>query len=197
MRFVFKENKKPLFQCQLVCKQCAHINPLTKIRCRNRVCIGLDVCWLHLFYNDHLRIKPSNIAGGGKGVFALVPNLPIFKQRSKNEIIFRKNDFILEYIGEYTNQDILQNRYGDYTAPYAISTEDNETIDSACERGVASMINHASQTKSNAFFEFDELNKKVIVRATKIIRNGDEILVNYGKNYQFFEKNVSHTTKYK
>ena len=48
----------------------------------------------------------------------------------------------------------------------------NRYIDSACVRGVGSLINHA-----NARFSLGR--DRVVVRATKIIRQGQEILINY------------------
>jgi SET domain-containing protein len=130
----------------------------------------------------------SNVAGAGKGLFALS------KQDPDNAILFRTGDIVIEYDGESVSHNQLDRRYGDYTAPYALAQ--GITIeDAACRRGIGSIANHAHRKRdSNVRFSLSRSTGRFRLIATKPIRNGHEILSHYGNDYRFDEP-TSHTTR--
>lgn len=121
-------------------------------------------------------------------MFAMLPN------DNSNDIVFRKGDTIIDYVGEILNVDAVNARYGeDNTAPYTIQVGKDAFIDCACKRGVGSTTN-CNKGHHNATFSTNQRNQTAKLVATKNIRNGDEVFVSYGSDYRF-EENVSHTTK--
>ena len=105
--------------------------------CHNICVIGEQYCWIHLLWKKHLRIKPSNIHGGGKGCFA------VNKKVGDNAVIFHKDQDILGYDGEIVTKEVLQQRYGTDTAPYAVEVSKRRNIyeDGALDRSAMSCIN--------------------------------------------------------
>ena len=192
-QFTFKEddNKQPLFQCPLKQYQCKHTNPKTGKRCRIKQYIGFDLCWRHLQTDRHLKIKPSNIPHAGKGLFA-------YNGTDNNEVVFNGNqsrgDRIIAYNAEVISNEETIRRYGDYTAPYGAYIGKNQTEDASCLRSAGSLANH--QTRSRANGKFYVYHGRFYLRATKNIRNGDEITVDYGEDYMLNEEGIQYETKY-
>ena len=122
-----------------------------------------------------------------------VPRLFALKRKGDDgEILFRKNDKIIQYYGERINKTTLDQRYGDYTAPYAIDIDGDPDHfeDAACQRGIGAIANHTTKAASNAILEVEKTSAakntwKVILRAKKNIYQNDEIFVWYGTQYQF------------
>jgi SET domain-containing protein len=140
---------------------------------------------MHLLRQRKLRIKESTIPGIGKGLFALD------KRAAGNAILFRRGEKIIVYDGEVVTQAQLQRRYGNFTAPYAIS-QGKFAEDSACRRGAGSLSNHAINT--NARLAFSRRTKKFMLIATKPIRNGAEIFCSYGRAYRHNDGLVHKTS---
>lgn len=184
MRFKFTSPTHS-YSCQLKCTQCSE-RTLRGARCRVRTCIGVPYCWHHLRVRK-LRIGPSTLPNAGKGLFAFDPTA------APNAIVFARDDTIIEYIGEIISKKRLDSRYGDYTAPYALQQSRNKISDAACERGVASLANTSSKTLINAKFYYERA--QLIMTAIKAIRNGQEIFVDYGKEYGLDEPNVKFSTR--
>ena len=189
--FRFYVNHAMTFECQLESQQCEGINRRGN-QCRNRCVIGTPKCWHHLLKENKVRIKPSQF---GKGLFAMDID------KGANEIVFKKNQTIVQYTGEIINRDELERRYGVHTAPYAVAKSDNEYIDSACSRGVGSLINHQQEARANCRFSYTR-NGGIQVKATKNIRNGQELYLNYNKGvargeqrYLFNEDGIEHSTR--
>jgi SET domain-containing protein len=142
-----------------------------------------------------LRVRPSTIPNAGKGLFAEDP------LRADREIIFRVGDYIIDYTGESINENQLEERYGEYTGPYAIEVRGRSNqrgglfIDAAAERGVGSLINHRARSSANSVFVVDYRANRARLRAVRPIRNGDEIFVSYGNQYQMNEPGASSRTK--
>ena len=194
MKFVFKVDGETRFQCKLKSHRCVETNNKGQ-RCRKNSVIGIPVCWIHLLSKKHLRIKNTTSIPQpkGKGLFALD------RKKGENDVIFKKGETIFAYEGEYIDKATLDERYGDFTAPYAVMVKKNRYIDSACERGVASLINHANNKKNvNAKFAVtrgkDKKASGIKVVAIKDINNDKEIFLDYGKDYQFDEDNVLFKT---
>ena len=177
--FTFKVNNSPKFLCDLKSEQCLDTKK-TGARCKCRAIIGYQYCHSHLMYKHKLKVKDSTIPGSGKGLFACDP------MTERNEIIFRPKDRIVIYGGEPLDQKELSKRYGEHTAPYALKTGRDRFLDGACRRGVGSLAN-TRRNRNNAAFSSKYL------KATKNIRNGQEIFASYGRSYKMTEP-TSHTT---
>lgn len=187
--FESKLEGETIFACMMTCQPCEGRNRDGSI-CKKTTCIGLDLCWIHLLREKKVRIKESLIPNAGKGLFALD------EKAGENAIVFKENQSITAYGGEVLTHDVLNQRYGDGNASYAIS-RGKYVEDAACKRGVGSLINHASlQKKPNARLSFNTRTKRFVIVANKNIRNGSEILVSYGKAY-LHNDNLSHKTSYK
>lgn len=192
MPYIFEFNDpvhRKDFRCQLQCVQCAQHKPNGQ-RCRGRTCIGTPYCWIHLLHRHHLRIKASNIPGAGKGLFVMS------KDHGQDDIVFRKDSVIIEYDGEKVTASELDRRYGEVrTAPYGLQ-EGDYVEDGACRRGVGTVANHGHPRRlSNArFYRSRQAPRVFRLKATRHIRNGREVLVDYGDDYTF-EKDVSHSTR--
>jgi hypothetical protein len=152
--------------------------------------IGLPYCWTHLLSEKNLRIKASTLPDAGKGLFAQ-------KKNAGTDIIFRKDDSIIQYQGQEIDGNQLQMRYDDFTAPYGIQLNKGKFEDGACKRGAGNLVNHASSSsgKVNAQFVIDTRRNRVVLKAIKNIRNDTEIFVNYGRDYGFNE-GTRYTTTY-
>ena len=193
--FTFYIHHHIRFRAQMLTKECI-CHSANHMRCRNKTVIGSPYCWVHLLYQRHLRIKDSNIHHAGKGLFALN------KDAGENEIIFRKGTNIIRYDGEIIDHQELNRRYGDFTAPYGIEISQNRFEDGALERGAGTLINHTTRDRANCKFIIsknnrdDTLNHKIVIRATKNIRNGQELLASYGGNYRLNEPQTDYRTAY-
>ena len=195
-KFIFKSPNRPTFECTLKSQRCiGKVNARSRKsrerstgRCKRRVVMGLQLCPTHLKSDAHLEIKPSTIAGAGSGVFA-------YNHDAETEIVFKPMQRISEYKGELITGKQLNERYGNFTAPYGMELSPDRFIDSACVRSYSSMVNHAPAKKSNARFSLSGDRKHVYLVATKRIRHGDEILINYGRSYKFNDPTEHMTVK--
>ena len=138
---------------------------------------GVKVLWPGKTIGDGLEVKASRIPGAGHGLFATTD--------------FLRNDVITLYEGEW----ISRKKAGDRSATHSRSIYRDLVIDGLkvpeIGRGGGSFINDPRTTSMyNAVLvsvDHPEIkNRKiskavgVYVRATKWIRPGDEIYVNYG-----------------
>jgi hypothetical protein len=197
LTFRFNGPDNAAFSCPLECSQCTALKADGN-RCTKRSCIGVPVCWMHLLKSNKLRIKDS--PHHGKGLFAQC------NTSGANDVVFRPGQEIVRYEGERVTQRVLDQRYGDSTAPYGVACNPENVRrrrgrgrggsrtfeDAACVRGVGSLANHGG-ARANA--ELACVNRRVVLRATADIRNGREVLVDYGDEYLFNEENTQHTTR--
>ena len=186
-KFLFKIDEETHFEANLHTHQCESVKE--GHRCGRNVIIGYTYCFQHLMMKKKLRIKQSTL-GDFQGLFCQDKLKP-----TDNNILFRAGDVITQYIGERLNRDELDQRYSDKTGPYAALLNDKgDTIDAALMRGVGSLSNHGNTAKNrNAMLEIRGQN--VYLKATKNIRNGSEILCNYGTSYDMNEEGVEFMTK--
>ena len=173
------------FSCQLESHRC-EANTRTGNQCRRRAVIGSSpaLCWNHLLKEKHLRIATSLLANAGKGLFAFDITKDV------GEIVFKRGDYIVEYGGEPITQDVLNQRYGIGTAPYGVEVKKGRSFeDGACRRGVGSHSNTFVRNQNARL----GIGRGGIVKlyATKVIRNGEEIYVGYGKAYKY----AGHVTR--
>jgi SET domain-containing protein len=184
-QFTFRVDGKKKFQCKVTSEQCTVIKP-DGSQCKRKCCIGSPYCYVHLLHNKHLRIKTSALENSGKGLFALD-----LKADGK-AIIFRKGSTIIEYEGEVIDDEELEDRYGPYTAPYAVKSKNDSNVDCACERGVGSNAN-TYPNHNNATFSINRKKNEVKIVATKHIHNDEEIFLSYGRSYKLNEPTESET----
>lgn len=185
--FTFKINNQVRYTTQVQSIQCED-HTKTGARCKRRCIIGSPYCCTHLAYNHHLKIKPSLIPNAGKGLFAVDP------LTNQNDILFRNKDTICEYRGEVINLATLNERYAPgkkNTAPYAVQLSANAYEDAAKIRGVGSLANK-SPNNSNATLSV--YRGRASLKATKNIRNGDEIYLSYGSDYRMDQPGVIYKT---
>ena len=185
----YNPNNTILFKQQLATERCIGTSKNNQ-RCRRLVTIGINRCFQHM---PDLKIKPSMINDAGKGLFAYN------NKRPNDAILFKPNDKIVDYLGDRIDNDELNARYGNDTAPYALKINNNLYIDPATRRGIGSLANKPDANNPNpslkqANAKFSIHNRNASLKATKNIRNNQEILTSYGNNYRIQDY---YTTKYR
>jgi len=158
------------------------------VRCKRNTVIGQEYCYSHRESILNLRIQDSTIANAGKGLFAV--GYP-------DKIIFKKDARICKYNGEVIDEEELDDRYGEFTAPYGIKLYNDLYEDAGVFRGIGAMANHSgNQRKINAKLSVGRDNRAQL-KAIKNIKGGQEIVVNYGNRYNFNEDVCTSTNRLK
>ena len=178
------------WSCALKQIQCLHT--VTQQRCKRITTYPLGYCWQHMKTDLNIRIGRTTMqdASGNRydfqGLFACDPN------QANGLPVFRKGNIIAPYIG--LEEKVEEKRYTeDETAPYMLKMR-GHTTDAACARGIGSFANTCSKKlnrncKTNAAFHEAGHANFPVIRATAMIRNGDEIFVSYGASY-FAQKSI-------
>lgn len=184
-----------IFECKVESLRCSD-QTKAGTRCKRQTVIGSPYCSTHLVYNHGLQIKQSTIPNAGKGLFAVDPR----KNAEENKVIFKSGQRIVVYHGERISEEELVERYSDKTGPYAVEVSnvgtpegEREYEDGACKRCIGSIAN----TKGRFSLCNARLAKhqgQIRVMATKNIRNGQEIFVWYGDEYELNEPGVEFAT---
>lgn len=179
---------------ELKCGQCTAVNE-DGIRCSRRVCVGKTMCWQHSRIKLHLKVDKSKIPNAGKGLFAIRTQKKGLTAEQLRKPVFKKGENIVKYRGEEVSKNQLDQRYGDWTAPYALQIGNGGPIvDAALDRGIAAMANHKPKSRANA-----KLSETGYIKAKKPILDGAEIYVTYGdqreKDAFKFEPQVKYSTK--
>jgi hypothetical protein len=187
----YSGNEPRLFRCDLKNERCHFVR--NGHQCRRICYIGLPYCFQHLPVAMHVKIQQSTIPNAGKGLFAFLPH------GQPNEVVFRNNDTIGEYSGEVLSNIQLVQRYTlQQTAPYGVYVSPHQFVDAACKRSTMSLINHGNNARANARFSITNTQpKRVLVKAIKNIRQGQEILINYGGQYGFNDGSRYYTKNYR
>ena len=188
--FHSKTDEDPYFNGKLHSMQCEAVKSNAQ-RCKNHTVIGQTYCHIHRKKMLHLQIKKSTIQDAGQGLFAY---------GEEGKIIFKKGERICMYNGQLLNNLELLRRYREETAPYAIELhkKDGEAQyeDAATRRGLGSLANHSrNKSKINARLSIGWGNRAQLI-ATKNIRSGVEILVDYGPDYEFDDDVCTSTNRY-
>jgi SET domain-containing protein len=179
------------FDGQLETHRCSYTH--NNKRCKNRVCIGLEYCFIHTRLKLHLKVQKSNIHQAGVGLFAFD------NTKEPNEIVFRRDTKICDYNGEIIDEEELNERYGNKTATYTVQINNTGRYeDGAVHRGIGTLINSPSGTrhKPNCRFSIGQDHYAHIV-ALKNIKNGEELFLSYGRQYKFHEENVETATNHR
>ncbi len=155
------------------CDRCNAITA-TNNRCKLRTCVRFPYCWIHLRSIDGLMVRASTIPGAGLGLFA--------NRR------FQRNHRITKYssheISRTANQD----------SDYVLKISANQFMDSESLRNYPGrFINSNANTGRPANARFaqgyqihrdNRYNLRWIsVYAIRRIEKGDEILIDYGDEY--------------
>eukprot|EP01031_Cornospumella_fuschlensis_P025540 gene25540-30837_t len=173
------------FRCKIHATQCTGTTK-QGARCKRKCIIGFEYCPAHMASTLKLAIRNSTLDGAGKGLFA-------FDRAARpDDVVFRDGDRIARYNGQLINAQQLQDRYGGYTAPYGVQVNTRQVIDCACKRGVGSLGN-TRPAANNATLSVNTRDKTASVKATRTIRNGQEVFISYGCAYRFDDE-TSHRT---
>ena len=123
------------------------------------------------------------------GLFAHDPAQP------RGAVVFRQDDVVLPYLGEVRDSvEWLTERYGGYTVPYGFKHSNAvRYTDSALIRGAGASINTANSEHDNNLV-FRDAQPLASIVACKRIRNGDELLLDYGELYRLDEPAVQFDT---
>lgn len=89
----------------------------------------------------------------------------------------RRGEFIIEYVGEHITHDEADRRGG----KYLFTINEKVVIDGKKRSNLARYINHSCAPNAEA--ESDDDEEKIRIYATKNIDPGEEITIDYGKEY--------------
>jgi hypothetical protein len=192
MTYIFQEFEyyidEQLHFCGIlkVCK-CIDIN------CNKIIDIGLPYCSFHMQQHKKLIIKQINDLKE-KGVIAFDPN------QNNESIIFYKNEIIINYHGDFLYENDINNRYREFTGPYAVNNLERtlslqkEYIDCALHRHIGGMIN-CCNINEKANVELKNIGENLYFVALNNIYNNTELIFDYGDEYKMYESNVRFCTK--
>lgn len=227
MPLVFYANKgtlagsqsgQPLFKCCVntrgkapQCGKCPRCHALIvrggrRRRCKVPACKDSEFCHHHLKKHDNVVIGESRIPGGGLGLFCWTArNIGDSERKNNHDPVFRRGDRITSYGGKHVSAALLS-RWYDYkddegndvevTAPYAHTSARGNIRDAACLRRAGAYVNDfrgSGRRRSNA-----ELRDGAVYALNDIYK-GDELFVNYGRDYweTSSPEYITTTTKYK
>jgi len=132
-----------------------------------------------------LRVKPSTIVNGGRGLFADRPG------PASDQPVFKKGQNIVKYYGEKISRAEMDQRYNGFTGPYLIGLTNTQFEDGAKRRGVGSLANrNPGHNNSN----ISVYRGAATIRATKNIYNGQEIFCAYGSSFHMDEPGIISAT---
>ena len=210
-KFEFYYQNNLVFECTLEKKICS------KKGCNKQNDYPIEYCATHLKTEMHLTIKPTTLEkyfeGGvqkirGHGLFAWSQEV-VYDKRRENTILFSAGDIICFYYGKKLTKEEVERHndvknYPHVQRPYSLfQTSKLDIVDASCMRGVGSFANHKSQSYANAVLSLRKHpqigHMMSCLVAKKVIRNGDEIFVDYGydpikhfQNYHFQTTNVNY-----
>jgi hypothetical protein len=90
----------------------------------------------------------------------------------------KKGEMIIEYIGEILNKEESE---AIVTNQYLFEITKNKTINGQVRWNIARYCNHACEEAANA--ESDVKKGRVFIKAVKNIKEGDEIVYDYGEEF--------------
>ena len=137
---------------------------LKQQRCRKRTA-HTPKCWIHLAKQDNLRIKPSNIINGGKGLFSW-----------KKPIVCGA----IISMGRHCTKKQIDQKYGNMHADYTVCNKRGKCIDA--NRTTDAAARFVNDSRGTSFQDNAKLkgNKMFRLKATKKIQPHREIFTSYG-----------------
>jgi len=151
--------------------------------CKQRTCRG-QYCWTHLSREEKLRLAKSLIIGAGKGLFAKGKTRSPPANRIDRDILFKKGQRICPYTGDWMH--IAAGQQDSAGGTYALEIRHDLAIDAArtnAAMGRWANDAHGSSHTNNAKLVWSGAHRMASLIATRPIRDGDEILVSYGRSY--------------
>lgn len=134
----------------------------------------------NLGYHQKLYVDESCIPGAGRGLFAA------------KEI--RRGDIVAEYWGDLITEEQASELYSSGRGAYMYRTHDGRVMDA--DRIEECISKYANDARGMTFQQglvnnarFEERGKRVLLIASRTIKPGQEILINYGKDYWRDRKN--------
>jgi SET domain-containing protein len=114
-----------------------------------------------------MQSKPFRVgrARTGLGLFAIEP--------------IKKRGYIVEYKGRRIHTTKATEHEVDWGGKYMFELNRNWTIDGTTRRNLGRYVNHSCRPNADADVE----KGKLIIRARKAIKLGEEITLDYGKDY--------------
>ena len=155
---------------------CSRCQAATKSgsRCKLKTCRQFPYCWIHLKSKENLQVKDSKIAGAGKGLFyvgtkplAAKKKVTDYSAKQISKTANKDSDYVLE-VGKarYLDSEEKQNFVGRY-------------INSNKGTGKPPNVRFSTGTQV-----YDKANRKTVpIYSTKKLKNGDELLMNYGRSF--------------
>lgn len=147
---------------------------------------GYASAWIIAGSLLHLRVGPSNIPHAGNGLFAY--------SKTPDELLFRAGNRICRYNGEVITRAALEERFQHESTPYSIALPGGMAESAERHRGIGALANHSGNIRAANARLSVSIQRRGQIIATKNIRAGQEILVNYGDDYDF---DVQHSTNNK
>jgi hypothetical protein len=144
---------------------------LRAVQCRKRTA-HTPKCWIHLAKQENLRIKPSQVVGGGKGLYTW-----------KNPILRGRN--ISKYTGQRRTVQELDRRYGSRVAQYAVCNSRGQCIDANhTTDGAARFANDSRGTIFQNNSTIKGGDRRIFrLKSTRRIPAHSEIFTPYGAQY--------------
>ena len=90
---------------------------------------------------------------------------------------FDTDDELLEYLGELISDDEANERAN----RYLFRLDDDYTLDGSARSNIARYINHSCGPNAQAVHH--EADQRIVIQAIAPISAGDEITIDYGKEY--------------
>jgi len=91
----------------------------------------------------------------------------------------KKDDFVIEYTGERISTEESERRGG----KYLFTLNDTTVVDGKGRKNTARYINHSCRPNCEPEIEEDGKHERIVIRAKKKIKAGEELTYNYGKEY--------------
>ena len=160
-------------------ERCTFVNEKNE-RCSNKLGVYSRYCWRHSDLVDNLQVKKSNVKGGGYGLYA----------GSKG---FRKGEYVARYGWPHNYVSLkaleskcksktgkaFQNCWGHYIFCDGKHCWDGRKKSST----IARYANDCHGTNFKCSGEFQMIDDIPYIVATRDIKPGEEIFVNYGEEY--------------
>jgi len=114
-----------------------------------------------------------------------MPRKPFRVSRSKTGLgLFAtkpiaKGTFVVEYKGRRITNKEADEREKQYASRYMFEVNSRWTVDGSTRRNIGRYLNHSCRPNA----ESDVVKGRIVIRAIKTIKPGDEITYNYGRAY--------------
>ena len=167
-------------------RACSRCIAITKkgTRCSLNTCAVGPKCWMHTLADENLRVKQSHIKEAGKGLYAQ-KGFRLNKSNKSNEVVFKKGATIGPYTGKILSAEQVK-RLLKSKRTYILQENPNRFIDAVKTNSGATRYANDCRASNKAKGQCKGNNAKFSnakVKATKNIKNSEEIFVSYGADY--------------